>query len=279
VPLQGGGLPQAVAADGAHVWVVDVSSQTVTQLDSDGSNVRVIGTPAGPTDLAAVHGDAWVTYGFTSDPGRRVDVVSSEGGISPADVAVPDGTTPISSADGVVWLTSARSAVVVRDDTLTGTTTTVRLPASSGPVDVAAAADLSTAWVASGRRNEVYRVIVGAGPTRVSSFSTGGSTPSSIAVAADGAVWVVAHDDDALVSLTADGDTRLRLALGSQCDAPSDVAATPHTIWVACSGNQRLVGLDPRTGAITSSVALDGIPVALAADEDGRVWVLSAART
>ena len=276
VALQQGGLPQAVSADADHVWVTDLSAQTVTQLGIDGKDRRIVGTPAGPTDVTAVGGDAWVTYGFSSDPARRVDVIRSTGGISPATLSVPDGTTPLSSNEDAVWLTAQRSAEVVRTDTVTGATTTVQLPGDSGPVDVAAGPGLRTAWVAAGRRNAVYRVAVTSGATKVSAFSTGTATPTAIAVGPDGGVWVAAQDSDTILGLSPDGNSRLRLELGARCDAPTDLVATADRVWVTCGGSSAVVSLDPANGQVVSSAEVTGTPLGIAADGSGRVWVVVA---
>ena len=274
VPIQAGGLPQAVAADGSHVWVVDVSSQTVTQMSTDGKDIRVVGTPAGPTDVAVVGSDAWVTYGFSSDPSRRVDVVPPDGGITPADVVVPDGTTPISSTDGVVWFAAQRSAQVIRTDTVTGGRTMVQLPVDSGPVAVAATPDLSKAWVVAGRRNEIYQVTVKSGPPSFRTVSTGDVAPTAVAVAPDGSVWVAAQDSDTVLALTADGDSKLRLDLGSRCDSPTDLVATADHVFVACGGSGTVIALNPSTGSVTSTLAVSGVPVSVAAEPDGTAWAL-----
>jgi class 3 adenylate cyclase/streptogramin lyase len=274
VPLQGRGLPQAVTADGTHVWVVDVASQTVTQITTDGSDSRVIGTPAGPTDVAVVGTDAWVTYGFSSDESRRVDVVPPEGGIKPADVVVPAGTTPISSKGGVVWFAAARSALVLRYDTVIGTTTTVQLPRDSGPSAVAATSDLDTAWVAPGRRNAVYRVTVASERGDFTAVSTGDVAPTAVAVAPDGTVWLAAQDSDTVLALSAAGDSRLRLELGAACDSPTDIAASSSRVYVACGGSQTVIGLDPATGDILSRAGMDGVPVSVASEPSGQIWVL-----
>jgi class 3 adenylate cyclase/sugar lactone lactonase YvrE len=276
VAVQTGGLPQAVAADAAYVWVVDVSSQTVTQITTDGANARVIGTPAGPTDVAVVGTDAWVTYGFSPDAQRQVDVVPPDGGIQPADVVVPDGTTPISSVNGVVWLAAQRAAQVTRYDTVVGSSATVQLPDDSGPVAIAATSDLSTAWVAAGRRNEVYRVTVKSGKGAVSTVSTGSAAPTAIAVAPDGTVWVAAQDSDTVLALTKNGDSRLRLDLGSQCDAPTDLVATSDRVVVACGGSQTVISLDPTSGSIVSRADVAGVPVSVSSEPSGTVWVLVA---
>ncbi len=278
VALQPGGSPQAVTTGDGKVWVADVRSQTVSEVVvTDDASVRVYGTPAPPTGLSHTADQVWVTFGFSSDPNRRVGVLQSGGaGVAPAGFIVPDGTSATDAADGAVWFVATRDAVVTRFDTTTSSVASVPVPAASGPVDVAVVAGGDTAWVAAGRSPSVFKVETSGGRPEVSAFSTGGAVPSAIATAPDGTVWVASQPNDTLLSLSAGGDSRLRLELGARCDAPTDLAVTSTQVWVTCGGSEHVVSLDPTDGSVTGTFPVDGAPVAVAVDDAGRPWVVVA---
>jgi sugar lactone lactonase YvrE len=72
------------------------------------------------------------------------------------------------------------------------------------------------------------------------------------------ACWVV--DDDAIWKFDA-GRPR-RIDVGSQ---PLDTAATAGGVWVATSGNQTLLRVDPTSGRVVARIKLHHPPVAVAA--------------
>jgi class 3 adenylate cyclase len=278
VPLQSGGSPQTIAIGPGRVWVADVGSQTVQEVDvAQAKVVHVYGTPSPPTGLAYGPNELWVTYGFNSDPARRVDVLQAgKAGLAPADVKVPDGTDATDQNDGTVWFLASRNATVVQYVTTTGVSNPTPLAAQSGPSDVAAVSGGRSAWIAAGRKAAVYHVTGTGSQSRVETFATGGVVPSAITSSPDGTVWVAGQDADAVLSLAADGNSRLRLDLGSTCDAPTDVAATNDRVWVSCGGSQTVIALNPADGSILGSYPVDGAPVAVALDGQGQPWVVVA---
>jgi YVTN family beta-propeller protein len=59
--------PAEVAFDGAHIWVTNISSNTVTKLDTAGNVVATYSVGANPLGIAFDGTHIWVTnYGSNS---------------------------------------------------------------------------------------------------------------------------------------------------------------------------------------------------------------------
>jgi YVTN family beta-propeller protein len=110
-------------------------------------------------------------------------------------------------------------------------------------------------------------------PRSVKTSSIGGPA-SAIAVGAD-AIWVASESADAVYVLDpSTGSVRTSVDVGaSGCNAPTALAVGGDGVWVACTLSQEVVRIDLTSAAVTATLAVDGAPDALAADEDGTVWV------
>jgi class 3 adenylate cyclase/streptogramin lyase len=271
--LSAGVVPSVLAAEGSTLWVGDVSNNSLSGLDPDtGQQVQLLGTATGPTGLALAGGTLWVSFGFDSAPGHRLEVVlSPQSGLAQAPFEVPSDSYPVAANADTVWVANPPESVLVRYDTTTRATTHVALPTGSGPVDLDLAAD-GTVWVAAGRLPEVYKVSAD-GHGHVDRYRLGTNVPTALSVAPDGSVWVVSDSTDAVNHLSALGASRLHLDLGSACDGPGAVAALADRIWIACTVSQTVVALDPSDGSVMATLPVGGLPVALSRTSDGTVWV------
>lgn len=263
-------FPEAITVGGGNVWVVNVSNRTLMQVDPEGS--QVFGTASAPTGVAFADGRVWVTYGFSSDPSRGMDVLDpADHVMGPAQISLPNASAPIAAGDDVLWIGDPLGSTVLRYDPASGGTTTVALPDGSGVASIGAGDE--SVWVAAGRQPSVFRIDV-TDPTKpVERFGTGGDLPTALSVAPDGTVWIVRRDADSVLSLSPSGSTSVDVGLGDQCDAPNAVAATDGAVWVSCATSENVIQLNPADGSIVSSLAVDGDPGPLAADGDGGVWV------
>jgi len=267
-------FPEAMAAGAGKLWVVNVANRTLMQVDPATAQTKVIGTTSVPTGVAFVDERVWVTYGFSSDPRRRVDVLDpSDPVLGPAGVSVPDGSYPIAAGDGSLWIADPLGSSLIRHDPVTGRSASVRLPSGSGPVALAVSQDMRVVWVASGRLGAVFKVNTANLHAPVERFGTGGAVPTALATAPDGSVWVAAHDADTVLALSPTGATRVEAAVGDRCDGPTGIVAVKDAIWVSCSISSNVIRLDPRDGSFVSTLAVTGDPGPMTVDGTGAVWV------
>jgi hypothetical protein len=194
--------PDAIAVDGAHVWVANFGSSTVTELNaSNGSLVRVLSDPADgfdhPRAIAVAGSHVWVANANTStvtelnaNDGSLVKIISGFAG--------PNGIATTSTG---VWVTSYGES---------GGASVIELSAQNG--------------------NQLLPVIAG------NSYKF--SRPDAIAV--DGAhVWVANFGSSTVTELNASNGSLVRV-LSSQVPlavitdpASGTNLATPETIHAA----------------------------------------------
>ena len=272
VKMGAGAFPEAITVGGGNVWVVNVSNRTLMQIDPADGSSQVFGTSSAPTGVAYADGRVWVTFGFSSDPQRGMDVLDPVDHVmGPAQVSLPNASSPIAAGADVLWIGDPLGSTVLRYDPASGGSTTVSLPDGSGVVSLGVSEE--SVWVAAGRQPSVFRIDVSDPSQPVERFGTGGDLPTALSVAPDGTVWIVRRDADSVLSLSPSGTTNVDVALGDQCDAPNAVAATDLAVWVSCATSSNVVRLNPADGSVISSLAVDGDPGPLAADGEGGVWV------
>jgi branched-chain amino acid transport system substrate-binding protein len=210
----------------------------------------------------------------------RTDDVASE---------LPVGSGPVAVAvgGGSVWVANAGDQTLARVD-----------PVSKQVVDRIGLARIPTQiafgrgalWVASaiGERGIVSRVdpaarVVTAAETVRVRAGVGDDllappTPSAIAVGAEG---VLSNDLHSQLWWLADSGQARRLAFGA-ADSIDGIAIGQGAVWVASGAGDRVLRLDPRTGAVIARIALADVPnarlrspygIAVGA---GAVWVTDA---
>ena len=265
-------FPEDIVFDGASFWIANVRNSTLMRLDPDDRTTEVFGTPSAPTGLAFADGQLWVTYGFSSDPRRGLDVLDPASAVlSPAGIGVPNGSYPIASTDGALWIADFLGSTIVRHDLASGVSSSIGLPAGSGPISLDAGG--GSLWVAAGRTPSVIRIDL-AEPTQPHErFGTGGDIAAALSVAPDGTVWIAEPQADSVLALSPSGTTRVDVAIGDSCNGPSAVEAADDAIWVSCSVSSNVVSLNPTDGSIVASLAVAGDPGPMATDGSGAVWV------
>ena len=240
-------FPDALTFSDGDLWVANVANRTVVRVDRTSGNIQPVGAPSAPTGIAAADGRVWVTYGFNSDPDRRVDVVDPDGPVlAPAGIDAPDGSYPIAAGDDVLWIADPLGSTVMRFDPVTRSSATVTLPEGSGPAALAVAG--RSLWVASGREASVFRIDIGDADATPKRFDIGGGVPSGIAVTPDGTVWITERDADAVIALHPTGTTAVDVSVGDRCDGPAAIVASDVAVWVSCSLSSTIVRLDPADG-------------------------------
>ena len=283
VPIAAANNPVVLAYGAGRLWLGDVDSRTVSEIDpSDGQTVRTFGTASPPTGLAFADGQLWVSYGNSSRPGTRLGQLAytdaADARLVAAPFEVPAGSFPIVAGSGSVWVADWLGSTITRYDTAISRTSRVALPADTGPVDLALASSTDALWVASGRAPDVIRIDTSGTARPAQQFRIGDAGATAVSAAPDGSVWVTSESADALVELSSSGVTRLQVSLGSACDSPSAVLATSQTVWVSCVGSDAVVGLSPDDGSILATLPVDGVPGAISQGDSGAVWVAVGSR-
>ena len=106
------------------------------EIDPSSGEGQVLGTPSTPTGVAFEAGRGWVTFGFSSDE-RRVGLVDPKALVlEAAPFFVPDGSYPITSGAGSLWIADPLGSTVTRYDPVTEEIDSLGLPPASGRVDV-----------------------------------------------------------------------------------------------------------------------------------------------
>ncbi len=188
-----GGHPGPLAYGGGRIWVADVEGAGITAVNAKGGRVvrRHLGPHTAPLRLAAGAGSLWVSSAATGQV-HHIGLAAFAIGKS-----IPAGRHPagITVADGLVWVSDARSGSVIRLDP--------SVQAVSGPpVEVGEApggidAGPKSLWVTLAGENAVRRLELPSGEPDGAPIAVG-PTPSAVAVG-ESAVWVV-NDGDGSVT-------------------------------------------------------------------------------
>ena len=127
--------------------------------------------------------------------------------------------------------------------------------------------------VAAGREPSVF-LIDPAHPKRPPrTFGTGGDMPTALAVAPDGSAWVASEQSDSVLAITPAGMIRAHQASETDATARPASPRPAKPCGSSCSNSRRVVRLRASDGAVVTDLPVDGVPVAMAADGGGSVWV------
>ncbi|MGD9961252.1 hypothetical protein [Nocardioides sp.] len=214
-------------------------------------DMEVTELDTGPVGVAAVGGEAW-------------SVLTEDGEVRMADdqrIAVGEAPLRLVDTPAGVWVSVIGEGRLVRIDPRSGKVDLrVRLrPAGSEPEGLAY--DGQSVWVVDQAGDRVLpmdprsgrfgpAVSVGIAPRLVSSGPSG--------------VWVSNYDGGS-VSRVRDG--RVRTEDLAACASPQGLAEAGAVIWVACTDEDRVLGLDAQTLAVVAT--FDGLDAADAVVADG----------
>ncbi len=96
-----------------------------------------------------------------------------------------------------------------------------------------------------------------------------GKDPRSLAIDADGQVWIACRGDDRIARVRPDGSTLAPIPL-DYGDAPHGLVIDGPSAFVSLSGTGEVIRIDTLTGSITGRLALGPSARALALSPDGR---------
>lgn len=190
-PMEAGGSLTGVAAKGDRVWLADIESDSLVELDARRTPIqRVYRIPGGAVRVAVAGDVLWVTGRENSV--TRVDPDSGEVGPT-----VEVGSGPIGLAyDGRrVWVANSDDGTVSRIDARTGKRAGDPVRVGRGPIGAAVSA--GSVWVANQDDRTVTRIDPDDGRVVGDPIELG-STPRGI-TAGDDTVWVVGTNPSALL--------------------------------------------------------------------------------
>ncbi|HZS18529.1 MAG TPA: hypothetical protein VFA51_11420 [Candidatus Udaeobacter sp.] len=257
--------PQAMAFDGANIWVTSGQSQYITKLRaSDGT---LLGTfPVGTITVGATFDGTYVwlaNWGYGANSLTRVRLDGSVEGVYPIGPHGPyslmfDGTNIwVSTLESHVIKMRASDGVVLGDySTTTGSSPCLHL-----------AFDGANVWVTNNYYNTVSKLRATDGEL-LGTFSVG---HYPIGVTFDGSsIWVTSSGDDYITKLRAsDGVFLGRARMGA---APSDVTFDGRHIWVANVDDGTATALGDYRGVIHRTFRVGDAPQNILFDGTN-IWV------
>ena len=277
--------PGPVAAGTDAVWVLNLTSETMSRIDLAGR--RLLGTRGlggVPGNIAASPDEVWVSSqcGVGGDPGALVHV-HSDGvdnvlggdeialdGVLPVDGAMPQQPTSgcgLVASGPSVWIASNVPPGLVRADFDVGTARSQVVWARAlANVVTAVAVGADAVW-ALDADDTVLRIDPESG--RVDRELRAGTNPVAIAASED-AVWVANEGDDSVSRI--DPRTNAVSKAISVGDGPAAIATGGGAVWVALGGDRALARIDPDTGEVADTIELGRPPQGVAV-AGGTVWV------
>jgi YVTN family beta-propeller protein len=176
---------------------------------------------------------------------------------------------------GAVWVANGRAGTVSRIDPLTNQIVATIAVAEPSPT-------CERCWAAIAAQGDVVWASMNSeGPvaTRIDPLSNSvaervevGVLPSALLVDGDGALWVTANLQNAVVRVA---PRSARVVAQIAVHLPSEIAAGHDAIWVTSrkpGAVGQVVRIDPRTEQVISSIPVGHDPGALAVGDDN-VWV------
>ncbi len=257
----------AVSLAGSGVSTVRVAPNSLAAIDVRSDRVTaVIPVGARPDALAYASGSLWVTN-LDDQTVSRVDPHTLQ---TLRTIRLSDPPTGIAGARGGVWVvTSGPTATFVSADRINPQFDTIDDPVQipnvvSGSPAVVAARGASL-WVAPSS-GELTRLDPLTGHVLARHDPNAG--PTGIGLGADGAVWVTDKDADNVTRVDATGAVS-PIAVGH---GPSGIASGEGGVWVAVSGDDTVVRIDPSTRAVRTTIPVGSLPTGVAVG-GGSVWV------
>jgi DNA-binding beta-propeller fold protein YncE len=224
------GRPVALLLLGRDLWVADMVSDTVQEVDARSLKVvRSVAVPAGPSGLAVLGGQIWVSS-LTAGSVSPIDPANGHVGSA---VPVPGGAVRIAAGFGALWLTGTTDQLTeVQPGGAEGIPLLHAISTGTGPIGVTTG--LGSVWVANAAGGTVARVDPA---TRrvIHTYRTGGD-PLALAVSG-GRLWL------------ADGSAeRLRTLFPAPGVGPVELASSPRALlavgsqmWIATANPGRVV--------------------------------------
>jgi YVTN family beta-propeller protein len=253
--------PTGIAFDGSHIWVVNNSSDTVTEIQpSDGA---VLGTfPVGsyPVGIAYDGTNIWVANGGYNSSGSTVTVLSATTGQPPfSPVMVGQGPRELVFDGFYMWVANSGTNTVTKVQANTGVVVNTYIV---GANPECMAFDGTNIWVSNRGTNTVTKLSE-LGVT-LGTFTVGNGP---FGIAFDGSYIWVANGSN-VTKLTLAGAIKLTVAVAGG----SEVAFDGVNIWVTNQSAHTVTKILASSGKILNTFSFSGNPWGLAFD-GANIWV------
>jgi peptide/nickel transport system substrate-binding protein len=182
-PIPVGGGPAAIAYGGGFVWVVDSNDSTISRIDPQTGRSEPVQVGPDPEGIAVTPGAVWVA---SRSNGELWRISPRSGRLEAAPIRVGAGPVALAAGAGAVWVANELDDTVSRVDLSTNTPLPVR--ARHDPSSIAVTPDGRSVWVGNGVDNTISRIDASDGTVKRTIAI--GSSPTAVAVAADGTVYV-----------------------------------------------------------------------------------------
>ncbi len=256
-----GTSPGRLSYGAGGLWVGDLDAHTLSLVDPSSLAVRrVIGLPDTPSVVATAGATVWISYSYSGRIARylpRTGILTRP--IRPTPTAT--GLAALAPTERDVWVGLQDGAVLALDPI------SLRAKAASKAGRyLALAANSTSVWGIGFASDDVVRIDTHTAHVVNRTPITG--VASALAVD-DRNIWVATTGPDRLYRIDPrSSQVTSTIPLGLP---PSALTIGRDAIWVA-SGSQ-LARVDPKTGELIRTLQLHHPVLALAADEQGHVYV------
>ena len=249
--------PTTVTVGGGALWVASLDAGTITRVDLESGENRLLSTGGHPVAIALdADGFVWVLNGFEATV-VRIDPTRM---IADRPITLSTGTNDLADGLDAIWVTNANEGTLTRIDIVTGSIDEAEL-AKIGPPDGVAVGE-DAVWIAGSDG------VVKIDPRSLDEIDAWALRfrAGKIAIG-DGAAWVTHPADDSVTRIDdVTGPTVIQVGNG-----PVDIAVGGGAVWVTNSLDGTVSRIDPVTFEVRE-IRVGSSPEGIAVG-DGSVWV------
>ena len=192
---------------------------------------------------------------------------------------LPAGTIPhnvIVDRQGRAWLSGNRNGTINRIDPASGVVTPYKLPEGLTDPHTMALDSRDDIWFTVARGNAVGKLDTKSGMMRIVKLPAPGSGPYGLVVDKLDRPWFAEFGTNKVGTVDPVTFTLREFTLPNADSRPRRIALADGKVWVDDYPRGMLIRLDPANGTTTEYPLPGGkqsLPYAMAADDNGRVWV------
>jgi YVTN family beta-propeller protein len=265
-----GSDPLGVVFRGDSIWVSNTGDGTVTRVATDDNHTTTVPVGDSPGDAASNTSSVWVAN-TGSDSVTRIDAANGKPGPE-----LPVGPSPydLTAEEDFVYVSNSGDDTVTVLNAKGGDQVGNPIPVGHDPRGITTSPGPRIVWVADSGDGTVTAI---AGNKPAAAIHTGAGA-ANVAFGA-GSLWVSNEEAGTVsrVSLSTGSDLSTMSVRSTRVGSkPFQISYGEGFVWVAVSGDDVVVKLDPKTGnRVGKPISVPGRPVGITA-RDGAVWVTSA---
>ena len=263
-----GTTPYGVSSDGTNVWVTNLGSNTVSQIDATtGSIVRTINVGNSPQGVSSDGTNVWVA----NSGSNTVTQINATTGSVVRTIGVGDTPRGIFSNGIYVWVCIFNTDEVTKIDAITGTIlATFSLISASitgqRPVEVSVYGNY--VWVCNQFSQNVIKIDATSNAL-LSQINFLGANLQAISAYGD-YVWVCRYNQNSFSQINATtGSVINTITVGTN---PRGVSSDGTNVWVANSGSNSVTQIDATNGSVINTITVGDAPIGISS-HNNFVWV------